>query len=108
MQTENNKLFVSNLSFNIDDTALESAFSAIEGVKVVEAKVIMNREDGRSRGFGFVTLETDEMAQTAIKEMDGKELDGRALTVNVARPMEKRDNSGNRGGYNGGSNRSYR
>ncbi|MEK7096492.1 MAG: RNA-binding protein [Patescibacteria group bacterium] len=111
--SENNKLFVSNLPFSVDDAALEGLFSEIEGLKIVEAKVITDRESGRSRGFGFVTLETDEMAQTAINAMNGKEVEGRALTVNVAKPMEKRDNSGSRGGYGGGgynrgNSRSYR
>jgi len=98
MQNEKNKLFVSNLAYKIDDEMLSSMFSEIEGVVVVEAKVITDKfNDGRSKGFGFVTLETDEMAEIAIKEMNGKEVEGRQIFVNLARPQEKRDGF-NRGG----------
>ncbi|HOX41194.1 MAG TPA: RNA-binding protein [bacterium] len=99
MQNEKNKLFVSNLSFDVDSSQLEAMFSEIEGVNVIEAKIITDRESGRSRGFGFVTLETEEMAEKAITEMNGKVVNERPLTVNIAKPMEKRDNF-NRGGGN--------
>lgn len=105
MQEQKNKLFVSNLAYSIDDDALMQMFSEIEGVEVVEAKVITDKfNDGRSKGFGFVTLSTDEMAEIAIKEMNGKEIEGRQIFVNVARPQEKRD-SFDRGGS---SRRSFR
>lgn len=106
MQNEKNKLFVNNLSYDVDDEALEKIFSDVEGVKVVEAKVIVDRyNEGRSKGFGFVTLETEEMAQTCITELNGKEFAGRQIFVNVAKPQEKRD-SGH--GSFGGERRSYR
>ena len=89
---QQNKLFVSNLAYSIDDDALFDMFKGIEGVNVIEAKVITDKfNNGRSKGFGFVTLETDEMAQTAITEINGKEIEGRQVFVNVARPQEKRD-----------------
>lgn len=92
MDVQNNKLFVGNLPFTLDDAKLAAVFTdADSSLKVVEAKVITDRDTNRSKGFGFVTLENDEMAQAAITAVNGKEVDGRALTVNVARPMEKRD-----------------
>jgi len=106
MQEQKNKLFVSNLAYSVDDDALMQMFSEIEGVEVVEAKVITDKfNDGRSKGFGFVTLSTDEMAEIAIKEMNGKEIEGRQIFVNVARPQEKRDGFG---GGQGGQRRSFR
>lgn len=107
MQNEKNKLFVSNLAYKVDDEMLLGMFSEIEGVVVVEAKVITDKfNDGRSKGFGFVTLETDEMAEIAIKEVNGKEIEGRQVFVNLARPQEKRDGfnrgGGNSGGFGGG------
>lgn len=105
MQNEKNKLFVSSLAYEIDDQALEQIFAEVEGVKVVEAKVIIDKyNNGRSKGFGFVTLETEEMAQTCITELNGKEISGRQIFVNVARPQEKRDN--NHDNFN--SRRSFR
>lgn len=107
MQNEKNKLFVNNLSYDIDDEALEKIFSEVEGVKVVEAKVIVDRyNEGRSKGFGFVTLENEKMAQACIAELNGKEASGRQIFVNVAKPQERRDN--NRGGFGGGARQSYR
>jgi len=91
-------LFVGNLPFTIDDAKLAAIVTdADANLKVVEAKVIVDRFTNRSKGFGFITLETDEMAQTAISLINGKEIDGRQIAVNVARPMEKRDN--NRGSF---------
>jgi RNA recognition motif-containing protein len=104
MQEQKNKLFVSNLAYSIDDDALMQMFDEIENVEVVEAKVITDKfNDGRSKGFGFVTLSTDEMAEIAIKEMNGKEIEGRQIFVNIARPQEKRDSFDR-----GGSRRSFR
>ena len=89
---EKNKLYVGNLPYSLDDAKLQEAFAAVEGIEVVEAKVITDKfNDNRSRGFGFVTLADAEMADKAVEEMNGKELDGRELVVNVARPQEKRE-----------------
>ena len=93
-----NKLFVGNLSFNTTENDLQDAFAA-HGT-VLEANLMMDRESGRPRGFGFVTMSTAEEAQAAISALNGKEVDGRALTVNVARPREER--SGGGGGFGGG------
>lgn len=110
-----NKLFVGNLSFNTTENDLQDAFSAYG--TVTETNLMMDRATGRPRGFGFVTMATDEDAQKAIEAMNGKDLDGRALTVNVARPREersgggggggggRRDFGGGRGGGGGGRNR---
>jgi RNA recognition motif-containing protein len=95
------KLFVGNLSFNITENDLQDAFAA-HGT-VVEANLMMDRATGRPRGFAFVTMGTPEEAQKAIDAMNGKELGGRALTVNIARPREERPagGGGGRGGYGG-------
>ena len=103
MEEIKNKLYVGNLPYSANDESLKAAF-AVAG-EVTEAKVIMDKFSGRSKGFGFVTTETDEMAQKAIDELNGKELDGRQVFVAIAKPMVKRDNfdrggSSNRGGYN--------
>src|SRR5882762_4747501 len=84
----NNKLFVGNLSFNITENDLQDAFAA-HGT-VMEANLMMDRTTGRPRGFGFVTMSTTEEAQKAVEAMNGKSVDGRALTVNIARPREER------------------
>ena len=84
----NNKLFVGNLSFNTTENDLQDAFAA-HGT-VVEANLMMDRGTGRPRGFGFVTMSTAEEAQKAAEAMNGKDMDGRALTVNIARPREER------------------
>jgi RNA recognition motif-containing protein len=94
-----NKLFVGNLSFNTSEAALHQAFSAYGAV--LEAKIMNDRETGRSRGFAFVTMNTPEEAQKAVDGLAGTQLDGRALTVNVARPREERP-AGDRGGFRGG------
>jgi cold-inducible RNA-binding protein len=94
------KLFVGNLSFNITENDLQDAF-AVHGT-VIEANLMMDRATGRPRGFGFVTMSTPEEAQKAIEAMNGKELGGRALTVNIARPREERPAGGGGGrGYGG-------
>jgi RNA recognition motif-containing protein len=86
------RLFVGNLSFNITENDLQDAFAA-HGT-VVDANLVMDRATRRPRGFGFVTMSTPQEAQQAIDALNGKEFDGRALTVNVARPREGRSGSG--------------
>src|SRR3954465_14869710 len=97
-----NKLFVGNLSFNTTENDLHDAFAA-HGT-VVEANLVMDRDTGRPRGFGFVTMSTPEEAQKALEALNGKAIDGRSLTVSVARPREERAGGGGGGGrgYGGG------
>ena len=96
-----NKLFVGNLSFNITENDLKDAFAA-HGT-VTETNLMMDRTTNRPRGFGFVTMSTAEEAQQAIAALNGKEIDGRALTVNLARPREERaGGNGGRREYSGG------
>ena len=95
------KLFVGNLSFNTTENDLQDAFAA-HGT-VVETNLMMDRMSGRPRGFAFVTMGSPEEAQKAIDAMNGKQLDGRALTVNIARPREERP-----GGGGGGGRREFR
>lgn len=106
------KLFVGSLSYTTTDATLEEFFASAG--QVVSAKVIMDRDSGRSKGFGFVEMASDEEAKAAIEQLDGKELDGRRIAVNEARPQENRErrsfgggNGGNRGGFdrNRGGNR---
>ena len=99
------KLFVGNLSFNTTENALQDAFAA-HGT-VIEANVMMDRMSGRPRGFGFVTMSSPEEAQKAIEAMNGASVDGRNLTVNVARPREDRPSGGGGGGGGGGGRREY-
>ncbi|MBN1578850.1 MAG: RNA-binding protein [Chitinispirillaceae bacterium] len=94
------KLYVGNLSFNMGDSELQELFAACG--TVLSAKVIMDRESGRSKGFGFVEMDSDEEATAAITALNGKEVDGRALTVNEARPMTEGGGRGGRGGGGGG------
>jgi cold-inducible RNA-binding protein len=97
----NTKLYVGNLSFNLTENDLQDAFAA-HGT-VVETNLMMDRATGRPRGFGFITMSTPEEAQKAIDALNGKELAGRALTVNIAKPREERPGGGGgRGGYGGG------
>jgi RNA recognition motif-containing protein len=91
------KLYVGNLSYGVTDSALEQLFAAHGTVQ--SAQVIMDRDTGRSKGFGFVEMGSDQEAQAAIAALNGKEVEGRALTVNEARPKE--DRGGGRGGYGG-------
>jgi RNA recognition motif-containing protein len=98
------KLFVGNLSFNTTENSLHEAFSAHGNV--VEANLMLDRLTGRSRGFAFVTFSTPEEAQKAIEALHGAQLDGRALTVNVARPKEERPPGGG-GGRDRGPRREY-
>ena len=94
-----NKLYVGNLSYNIRDEDLQQAFAQYGGVS--SAKVMMDRDTGRSKGFGFVEMSSDAEAQAAINGMNGQALDGRAIVVNEARPREERP-----GGFGGGGGRS--
>ncbi len=91
----NNKLFVGNLSFNTTENDLQDAFAA-HGT-VLEANLMMDRATGRPRGFAFVTMGNDDEAQKAMTAMNGATMDGRNLTVNVAKPREERSGGG-RGG----------
>jgi RNA recognition motif-containing protein len=109
-----NKLFVGNLSFNTTENDLQDTFAA-HGT-VLEANLMMDRVSGRPRGFGFITMSTPEEAQAAIAALNGKDVDGRALTVNVAKPREERSGGGGGGGrssgggrgeYSGGRNNRY-
>ena len=99
-----NKLFVGNLSSNTTESQLRDEFGA-HGI-VAEVNLLMDRDTGRPRGFGFITMNTAEEAQSAIGALNGKMFDGRALTVNVARPREERSGGGR--GFGGGSRREYR
>jgi RNA recognition motif-containing protein len=95
------KLYVGNLAYSITDGDLERMFESHGTVQ--SAQVIMDRETGRSKGFGFVEMGSDAEAQAAITAMHGKEVDGRTLTVNEARPKtEGGGGRGGRGGYGGG------
>ena len=96
------KLFVGNISFNTTENDLQDAFAA-HGT-VVEANLMVDRASGRPRGFGFVTMSTPEEAQAAIAALNGANLDGRALTVNEARPKTE-GGSGGRGRDGGGGGR---
>ena len=102
-----NKLFVGNLSFNTTENDLNDAFAAFG--TVTETNLMMDRMTGRPRGFGFVTMSSAEEAQKAIDGMNGKDMDGRALTVNVAKPREERSGGGGGGRreYGGGGRNRY-
>jgi RNA recognition motif-containing protein len=95
------KLYVGNLPYGVSDSDLEQMFAAHGTVQ--SAQVIMDRDTGRSKGFGFVEMGSDQEAQAAIAAFNGKEVDGRRLTVNEARP--KTEGGGGRGGYGGGGGR---
>ena len=92
------RLYVGNLDYGVTDSDLEQMFAPHGTVQ--SAQVIMDRDTGRSKGFGFVEMGSDQEAQAAIAALNGKEVDGRSLTVNEARPKE--DGGGGRGGYGGG------
>jgi RNA recognition motif-containing protein len=94
-----NKLYVGNLAYSVRDDSLLQAFSQFG--HVASAKVMMDRETGRSKGFGFVEMGSDAEAQAAINGMNGQALEGRAVVVNEARPREERP-----GGFGGGGGRS--
>src|SRR3954467_2544853 len=93
-----NKLYVGNLPYSVRDSDLEQAFGQFGAV--TSAKVMMDRETGRSKGFGFVEMGSDPEAQAAIEGMNGQSLGGRSVVVNEARPMESRPPRS--GGYGGG------
>ncbi len=104
-----NKLFVGNLSWDVTDESLQEVFSEVG--EVLEAKVIVDRMRNRSKGFGFVTMATEELAQSAIDQLNGKEIDGRAINVSIAKPPRedggfRNDRRGNDKG--GRSNDFYR
>jgi cold-inducible RNA-binding protein len=94
------KLYVGGLAYSINDGELEKLF--LEQGKVISAVVIKDRDSGQSKGFGFVEMEDATEAQNAIKELNGKEVSGRSITVNEARPQEDRGPRGGNGGGNGG------
>lgn len=98
------KLYVGNLPYSVDDSALQARFGEVG--TVTSAKVIMDRDSGRSKGFGFVEMSTDEEAQRAIDQLNGTDLNGRALNISEARPQAPREGGGGgggRGGFGGGS-----
>ncbi len=95
------KLYVGNLSYNVTEEQLRELFSQAGTIK--EIALIMDRDTQRPKGFGFVEMTTQVEAQKAIEMFNEKELDGRRLTVNLARPKE--DRGGSRGGFSGGRNR---
>jgi RNA recognition motif-containing protein len=95
------KLYVGNLTYGVTDSALEQMFAPHGTVQ--SAQVIMDRDTGRSKGFGFVEMSSDQEAQAAIQALNGQQVDGRALTVNEAKPREDRGGrGGGGGGYGGG------
>lgn len=89
---DNKKLFVGNLPWGINNDSLRELFASVG--EVVEAMVITDRMSGRSKGFGFVTFATEEAAQAAIQQLNEKEVEGRKIIVNVARPKEERPRDG--------------
>ncbi len=99
------KLYVGNLSYKLSDDDLQQLFSAFGTVS--SAQVVMDRETGRAKGFGFVEMSTDDEASAAINGLNGKEVDGRALTVNEARPKPEGGSRGGRGGFGGGKRERY-
>jgi RNA recognition motif-containing protein len=99
------KLYVGNLTYNTTDAILEQLFQPHGTVE--SAQVIMDRETGRSKGFGFVEMKTEQEAQAAIAALSGHQVDGRALTVNEAKPREDRGGGRGYGAGRGGSDRRY-
>jgi RNA recognition motif-containing protein len=99
----NNKLYVGNVPYSMRDDDLQQHFARFGAV--VSSKIMLDRDTGRSKGFGFVEMGSPESAQGAIRGMNGQSFDGRELVVNEARPREERSGGfggGNRGGYGGG------
>lgn len=99
------KLYVGNLSYSVDDAALHQKFSEFGNVD--SARVIMDRESGRSKGFGFVEMSSDEEAESAIAQLNGRDFMGRNINVSEARPQAPREGGGGprRGGFGGGGPR---
>jgi len=95
------KLYVGNLSYNVTENSLQDLFA--KHGPVAEVNLLQDRMTGKPRGFGFVTMATEEGAKAAIAALNGQDLDGRALTVNEARPREERPSFGGGGGGGGGS-----
>ena len=91
------KLYVGNLSYDVTNSSLEELFAPFGTVR--SAQVIQDRDTGRSKGFGFVEMSDDNAARAAIQALHEKDHDGRALTVNEAKPREERNSGGGRGGY---------
>jgi len=100
------KLYVGNLSYNTDDSSLQSFFETVGAVE--SARVIIDRATGRSKGFGFVEMASDEDAQKAISQCDGKDFDGRKVRVSEAKPQEPRAGGGGGRGFGGGGGRGSR
>ena len=96
------KLYVGNLPYTAIEQGLSDKFAAYGTVE--SAKLITDRETGRSKGFGFIEMASDSEAQAAIEKVNGTDYDGRPMKVNEARPQEKRSGGGGRGGYGGGGN----
>lgn len=94
------KLYVGNLSYSVRDDDLQQRFAEFGSVE--SAKVMMDRDSGRSKGFGFVEMSTADQAQAAIRGMNGQSVDGRDMVVNEARPMEARPPRSGGGGFGGG------
>ncbi len=97
------KLYVGNLPYSVNDKSLLDKFS--QAGTVDSAKVITDRDTGRSKGFGFVEMSTEDEAQAAIEKFNGTEMDGRSLNVTEAKPMAPRDNGPRGGGFGGGRGR---
>jgi len=95
-----NRLYVGNLSFDTQEEDVQQAFAACG--EVTEVKLVLDRETGRSRGFAFVSMGSDALAQKAIAELDGQMLGGRALRVNIAEERSQGGGGGGRGGFGGG------
>ena len=94
------RLYVGNLAYSVDSSELQELFG--QHGNVASAQVLSDRDTGRSKGFGFVEMETDEEAEAAINALNGQQFGGRALTVNEARPREDRPSGGGGSGYGGG------
>ena len=99
------KLYVGNLSYTVDSNQLTSLFA--EFGTVDSANVIMDRDTGRSKGFGFVEMSTDSEATASIAKLNGMDVGGRAINVSEAKPQEKRTGGGSRGGFGGGGGSRY-
>ena len=98
------KLYIGNLPYTFTEENLKKIFEKYSSV--TSCKLVIDRDTGRSKGFGFIELDSDEEAQEAISEINGKDFDGRAVVVNEARPKEDRNNK--RGGGNGGNGGGFR